>query len=57
MDVFVVIKEQKKPLCFPFRWEHRGFSRFSKAILTKKRDSLSTVSLVREGGLEPPRPE
>ena len=43
-------ESKKAPLCR--HWNHRGFSRFGDDRLTKKRDSLSTVSLVREAGLE-----
>ena len=51
-------KENEKSPVFPFFGKHRGFSRFGNqrdgkpVPYNQKRDSLSTVSLVREAGLE-----
>ena len=42
----------KIPLDLQSRWKSRGFRRFGQDVLDKKRDSLSTVSLVGEAGLE-----
>ena len=45
------LQQTKKPLGFPINKNSRGFNGFGQDRLTKK-DSLSTVSLVRKAGLE-----
>ena len=56
MDLSVQ-KETKNTPWVPNSLVPKGFTCFGQDRLTKKRDSLSTVSLVREAGLEPARPQ
>ena len=51
----MALKDAKSPWRSDFSGFPRAFTGFDDHRLGKKRDSLSTVSLVREAGLEPAR--